>query len=125
MAGHGSTEREAWSELYRRFYDYKTHGRQLPRPGTVGPIKIASQLKVDRYGRLAGEFFRAILDIDYAHVLITDQSSLWHFTADEEETKRKIRKVYGVDIEDVANGNLATIFERIEQERTAKVQSAD
>jgi predicted RNase H-like HicB family nuclease len=114
MAGTGDTREEAFAELQRRFEEYKSEGNLLPRPGTKVPIKFAPSVRIDRYERIAQDFFPRIVNMDYENVLITDESSLFDLMLDVDEVQIKIREVYEVDVRDIEDGNLARILERIE-----------
>jgi hypothetical protein len=69
---------------------------------------------------LAKDFVKRILDIDWAW--ISDESTLCDFHSEEtnESSIKKIRDVYGVDVSDISDGNLADIFDRILENRTAR-----
>jgi len=91
----------------------------LPRPGTKVPIEFATTERVGQHSELAKDFVKRVLDIDWAW--ISDESSLWDFHGDESNGNMtdKIRDIYGVDVSDISDGNLADIFDRILQRRTA------
>jgi hypothetical protein len=119
MPGTGNTRAEAVADLEQKLADYKRREGRLPRPGTRVPIQFAPMVEVDKYAQLAGNFFDKILGMDYRQVLITDQSSLYDFAFSEErlaELQRKIRDIYQVDVSDIEDGNLVTIFARLHQQ---------
>ncbi|HXH66222.1 MAG TPA: hypothetical protein VNI81_03420 [Candidatus Limnocylindrales bacterium] len=62
---------------------------------------------------LGADFIQRILELPWA--FISDESTLSDFHGDENSDilVEKIRAVYGVDVSDIASGNLADIFERI------------
>jgi hypothetical protein len=124
MSGYGDTQDDAYSDLQRKFHEFKMEGNKLPRPGTKLPIQIASHEQIDRYEYIAQDFFPKILDMDYGRILIiTDISSLWNFLHEnEEEYIMRIHDVYGVDISDIEDGSLVRIFERIETEKRAHAE---
>ena len=88
-------------------------GESIPRPGTKVPIQFASQELINARKELADDFIHRVLKLDWA--LITDESSLWDFTADRsiKEFQDRIFLIYGVAVYDIEEGNLATIFKRI------------
>ena len=81
------------------------------------PLKfeLASTTEIDKYEFLATEFFEKILGMNRNDCLITDESSLWDFHSErsDEPFYSKILEAYGVDVSDIANGNLVRIFQRI------------
>jgi hypothetical protein len=115
MAGHGGTEDEALANLRANFEQFCATHDTLPRPGTSTPLEYASSSLVERHERLAREFLRRVLDMDYQECFISDESSLWDFHVDDtnEEVYRKIVELYGVDVSDIDGANLGLIFERI------------
>ena len=78
-------------------------------------LELATTTEVDKFESVAPDFFERILDMDRNDCLITDESSLWdfHFERSNDAFYSKISKVYGMDVSDVENGNLAKIFQRI------------
>jgi hypothetical protein len=120
MSGNGNTKQEALAELRERFEEFKAKENKLPRPGTKVPIEFAVNDRVKQHPELAKDFFRRILEVDWAW--ISDESSLRDFHGDETNDRfvEKIRQLYGVDVSDIPNGNLANIFERIAQDASAK-----
>jgi hypothetical protein len=120
MPGAGDTQEAAYADLAHKLTAYKQQGNRLPRPGTRVPLKFAASSEVGRYEQIATEFFSRILDMDYQRVFISDESSLEDFALSDErsaELRGKIAAVYGIDISDIADGNLVRIFARI-RERT-------
>jgi hypothetical protein len=119
MFGHGQTKGEAYTELDRRFSEYKNQGKKLPRPGTKKKpqIQIAPRVEIEQYEQIASDFFEKILGMNYHECLITDESSLWDFHGEEtnETYHRKIAEVYRVDVSDIESGNLVQIFKRISE----------
>ena len=77
------------------------------------PIVFGPRVRVERHSELANDFIRRVLQLDWAW--ISDQSSLWDFHTDVTNDKfiEQIRLIYGVDVSDLENGNLADIFDRI------------
>jgi hypothetical protein len=119
--GLGRTRADALSEL-EKYYEMRKasraqEGEPAPRPGTAVPLKFASQQRVHANDELMEDFIHRVLDLPWA--FISDESSLWDFHLDEsgEALIAKIRDVYGVDVSDIASGNIAEILERIAAER--------
>ena len=81
------------------------------------PLKyeLASTTEVDKYESVAPDFFETVLGMSRNDCLITDESSLWDFHGEtsNEPFYSKILEIYGVDVSDIENGNLAKIFQRI------------
>lgn len=125
MSGNGNTRTEAIEALRKNFDQFKTGKIKLPRPGSKVPIEFAPNHRVSQHSGLAKDFFRHILDVDWAW--ISDKSSLWDFHGDEtnEELVGKIRSFYGVDVSDIANGNLADIFDRITKSGSGMMPNPD
>jgi hypothetical protein len=116
MSGYGDTREEAYADLQVKFNEYKSQGHKLPRPGTKVPIQFAPMVEIAKYEEIAEDFFPKILEMDYRDALITDSTSLWHFSfTEDEELRRRIREVYGVDVSDIEDENLVQVFQRISQ----------
>lgn len=73
------------------------------------------------FWEVAEDFMRRVFDFEPGDYLISNESSLFDFTGvDEMELKdiqQKIREVYGVDVSDLASGNLLEIFARLHYRR--------
>jgi hypothetical protein len=127
MSGCGNTKKEALETLRKKFDQFKANRNELPRPGAKVPIEFAVSNRVSLHPELAKDFFQRILEIDWAW--ISDKSSLWGFHGDDTNDKfvEKIRRIYGVDVSDIATGNLADIFDRITKSEAAgsAVSNAD
>jgi len=113
MDGLGDTPAGAIRDLREAFARVCAHRGSKPRPGTPVPIQIASQQQVDRQQELADEFVHSVLGVENA--FLTDKSELWHFALAGalDEYYDRIQKLYGVDVRDVPEGNIAQILERI------------
>ena len=113
MSGGGNTELEAREEIRKNFEQFKATKRVLPRPGTRVPIEFAARHRVDRHSELVRDFVQRVLELDWAW--ISDESSLSDFHDNEtnDGLNDKILRIYGIDVSDIPNGNLADIFERI------------
>jgi hypothetical protein len=120
MSGGGNTRLEALEEVRKNFDRFKATGKKLPRPGTKVPIEFAAGDRVSRHPELEKEFIRQVLEINWAW--ISDESCLGDFH-DEETDERlmdRIRRIYGVDVSDIAGGNLADIFDRIAKHKVTE-----
>ncbi len=86
-------------------------------------VLYASDKEIRKHEDLAVDFFEKVLGADYSRFYISDQSSLLHMRASEEDdgvdkkVVEKIREAYGVDISDIEDANFVRIFERIEAAR--------
>lgn len=127
LVATGNTQAEALSVLEATFREVKMErlrkSEPLPRPGATVPVQVAPAERVDAYPELAEDFIRRVLELDWA--LITDQSSLWDFNANEtnESLYARIKEVYGVDVADIQSAQLCEIFERIATEKSNWRQS--
>ena len=87
-------------------------------------IEVAPTIDIESYNHIAVVFFPEILDMDYADVLITDESSLsdfgnWLGTEKEfddsiDELVKKIEDTYKITISDLKDLKLVEVFKRIE-----------
>lgn len=113
MVGGGGTRDEALEDLRKNFEIRRTNNPELPRPGENVPIKFSSTGRVDQFPKLGQEFITQVLGLEWAW--ISDESSLWDFPDTENHPAifGKIQAIYGVDVSDISDGNLARIFERI------------
>jgi hypothetical protein len=118
MSGSANSKLEALEELRKNFDRSKATRPSLPRPGTKVPIEFAATERVGQHPELAKDFVKRVVDIDWAW--IADESSLGDFHQDEtnESLTEKIRLIYDVDVSDISSGNLADIFDRIQEHRT-------
>lgn len=121
LSGVGQTKQEALQEL-QKYFDLRRdtlqrEGRRLFRPGTRAPIEFAFSARIESYGALANDFIERVLGLPWA--FISDESSLWDLDSEatSESLQAKIRDVYGVDVSDIASGNIADILDRIARER--------
>ncbi len=113
LDGFGGTRAEALADLRERFIKACARRFTKPRPGTDVPIEFASQGRIAARQALADEFMRDVLGVEDAW--LSDESSLWHFTlgGSLDEYYAKILLLYGVDVRDVPDGNIAGILDRI------------
>lgn len=121
MFAPGETREEALENLRHNFENYKQKHNTLPRPGTLVELEMAPTQQVDRFADLAHDFISKIVEgVNPNFVFISDSSSLWDFPyEDTAEQFDKIKQVYGVDVSDITDGNLAKIFDRIRQHQSA------
>jgi len=123
MRGGGRTREEAYKKLLQQFEDYKRGGSVLPRPGTVVPLEFCPTGEIETYQEFAKGFLKRILRLDSDPlVVLTDDSSLWHFTlfheVTEDELVARVQAEYDVDVSDIEDGNLVTIFNRIQRKNS-------
>jgi hypothetical protein len=113
LDGFGSTRAEALADLHKRFKNACSMRSAKPRPGTHVPIEFASQERIAARQALVDEFVREVLGVEDAW--LSDQSSLGHFAlgGSLDEYYAKIMLLYGVDVRDVPDANIAEILDRI------------
>jgi hypothetical protein len=113
ITGSGDTKQASFDSLQTHFESFQATGKPLPRPGTHIPIEFASDEKVSRFPSLRDDFIHQILDLEWA--FLSDESSLWHFHELEsnDELNKRILNTYGVDVSDIANGNITDILEPV------------
>jgi hypothetical protein len=84
-------------------------------------IVCASTEGVDSLRHVAVMFIKRIFKLEPDAYFITDEARLRDFTdfgsGDVTPILRKIKRIYGLDVSDIANGNLLEIFRRIEQKK--------
>jgi hypothetical protein len=81
LAGVGRTREEALETLHNIFDNFVDSGGTLPRPGTAKKLEWASREKLEKFSDIEQQFVSDILGLDWA--LMTDESSLWDFHAEE------------------------------------------
>ena len=115
MSGGGDTREEALRDLSAKLEARRARGERLPRPGTGLPIEFASTGRVEAHHRLAADFLQRVLGLDSAECFISDESSLWDFHGDDDNSLlyEKIVLLYGVDVSDIEGARLADIFDRL------------
>lgn len=117
LVGSGDTPEDAMRDLATNFESAKAQrqreGKPLPRPGIDALIEFAAQERVNAHPELADDFVRRVLGLDWAW--ISNGSSLldFHTAETNDALYAKIGEVYGVDVSDIENGNLAEILDRI------------
>ena len=95
----------------------------MPRPGRQVPLEFASQKRIEANSALANEFLQSVFEVEDAW--ISDESTLWDFALEDplDESYAKIQSLYGVDVSDIPDGNLADVLERIAQSRQKRVEA--
>ncbi|MFL9845560.1 hypothetical protein [Flavobacterium rhizosphaerae] len=114
MIDFGKSRDEAIRNLKIMFDEYKNEN-ELPRPGSVVPIKYATSFKVEEYEDIAIDFFEKILGLNYFSCFISDLSSLYDFDLANTDTLSKINEIY--HIEPKGDYLLCDIFEQIYKSR--------
>ena len=125
MLGYGETEEQAIAELKKMFTLYAQNNKELPEPGSSVPVQFASTTMISRYEKIAADYFKRILDMDYRQTLCTDGSRLADFEPLDEAGANQKRTaiikstlaVYGVNITSTYGSPLYLIFEQIERHR--------
>jgi hypothetical protein len=116
MTGVGDSKQEAYRNLEQRLEKRRAIAGSLPRPGSKVSVEFAPTGRVGMYPDIAERFLREVLGFaSGSPVFISDRSSLWDFGARDgiRDYVERIRHVFGVDVTDIEDGNLADIFERI------------
>ena len=115
MSGSGNTRVEAYEDLKRSLARYWSSHGFLPRPGSHVPIEFASTAGVEKFEAIARDFLPRVLDLDFDSCIITDESSLNDFGVLDSDAGRtaRIKELYGIEVSDIADGNLVSIFRRI------------
>lgn len=92
-----------------------------------GPLKgkkvtYASTVRVEEYGKIAGDFMLEVFDFLPGEYLITDESSLRDFTdfasSDTSPIWNRITEIYSIERADVPSEDLADIFAEIRGRRS-------
>jgi hypothetical protein len=122
LTGGGNTPKEAMQDLAVHFEGMKSDreraAKPLPRLGAAVPIEFAATEQVDADLELKDDFIRRVLGLEWA--FISDGSSLWDFHTEPslDTIHSRIKEIYGVDVSDIASGNIAQILSRIAAKRT-------
>ncbi len=121
LMGFGETEEEARSNLKKNFDKFlEDRPGEVPRPGTMMPAEsyLASHKGVDIHRETADKFIRLVLDFDPDFLFFfSDESTLADFVRpgnSAEEFIARAQKAFGVDITDIADGNILQILDRID-----------
>ena len=123
--GLGATQAEAVVKLEAMFNDIRLarekNGEALPRPGTKEPIRFAASDRVTVDIALLHDFLEGILGFKSGDpVFVSDESSIYDFSSDEEEIERYcglVRARYGINVSDQEGLVIADILERISEAR--------
>jgi hypothetical protein len=118
--GLGPTRKEAYDNLAQDLEEIRKHREQMPRPGSHVPIQFASTDRVNSDEELLHDFIERVLGFKRSDpVFISDLSSLDEFgdEAKVAELVQRIRDVYGIEVTDIASGNIADILDRIKEKR--------
>jgi hypothetical protein len=121
IAGLGDSREEALRGLAESFESYKSTHDVLPRPGVQAPIEYVSTERVDKYEKIAVDFFKNILNIDYYNCWISDESSIYDFRFEINGINPKIKAFYGFELGENDPGKLCDIFEKIEKRRARNI----
>ncbi|OKP88492.1 hypothetical protein A3844_07245 [Paenibacillus helianthi] len=116
MNGDGSSKKEAYLRLEENFEQYKSAGKDLPRPGTKMEVMFANVSRIDNLESEAIQFFNEVLDMNYLEMFISDESSLYDFCWSDIlilDANVKINKLYGIHINDIEGLRIVDILERI------------
>jgi len=129
IAGLGDTPNAAIDDLRQNFVDYKRNNDTIPRPGCHVFVQFAESFFFER---LDPEIYRTFAESDpemlrkfMIDVLrlrpdeplrISNESSLFDFAGEDGGIClfERIREVFGVDLSDVTDGNLASVLSRIQ-----------
>jgi hypothetical protein len=104
ISGLGSSRETALLNLKNNFVSIQSSRKQMPRPGTNVPIEFAPTLQIQEIPKfLMSDFLEHILGFDsedQKYVFISDESSLWDFTSDNDLNScyNKILERYGIDV---------------------------
>jgi hypothetical protein len=123
LTGTGETAAAALEQLKNRFNKARETRPSMPRPGRQVPLEFASQKRIEANSALANEFLQSVFEVEDAW--ISDESTLWDFALEDplDESYAKIQSLYGVDVSDIPDGNLADVLERIAQSRQKRVEA--
>ena len=120
LPGLGDTPAAAKNYLRESFELYQQSEETLPRPGCRVPIQFAESSIVDADPEIYRKFIVDVLGFDLADpVFISDQSSLLDFEGVNGgiDLFKRTQEVFGVDVSDITDSNLASIFRRIQDTR--------
>lgn len=84
-------------------------------------VELGSTTGIQTFDEIAEDFMLTLFGFDPGQYLITDLSSLHDFVGVDDmeigDMLAKIRKVYGLDVADLPNGNLLEIFRRLHEQQ--------
>ena len=113
MFGSGRSKNEALKDLENSFERYRSANGTLPRPGTEVPIQFASSDQIEKLEDVAVEFFPEILGYDFHGIFVSDESSVFDFDVDEQETIAAINARYELHLTTLGDGNIVRILSLI------------
>jgi hypothetical protein len=116
ILGGGDTPREARAKLAEAFEEFRAE-HELPRPGTWGKTlgRLAPHEGIRSHGALRDEFIERVLQLNPAETFVSDQSSLTDFDPDVTQFDRRLRLLYGVELDRLPDHRLVTIMDAIAQ----------
>src|SRR5688572_2728734 len=117
VSGFGDTPVAAKDDLRQKFNVYKQSNDTIPRPGCLVPIQFADSSVVESNPDIYSKFIVDVLGFSPDDpVFVSDQSSLFDFGSVSSDVHLfdRTREVFGVDVSDITDGNLASIFKRIQ-----------
>ena len=116
MVGMANTKENAVIELEKCFINYVNSGSKLPRPGTKKELKFASTDGIEAHLDTFDQFCKDILNNDSSSLFVSDESSLWDFTSEDnlDNYYKLILEKYNVDVSNVQDGNILLILKRLE-----------
>jgi len=117
ITGLGDTPEAARDDLGKNFAKFKKSNAIIPRPGCDVPVQFADATVVESNPGIYDKFIVDVLGFGPGDpVFISDQSSLLDFDGVNGGVNlfERVRDVFGVDVTDITDGNLAAIFRRIE-----------
>jgi hypothetical protein len=116
VSGVGDTQEAALADAIQKFAAHEASGEKMWRPGTGPGIVFASNESVNLYPDLQHHFINRVLGLPWA--FLSDQSSLWDFheEPDNSAINLKIGEIYGVDVAQIEDGNIAKILSKIMDE---------
>ena len=113
IIGFGDTPDEARAAVAERLEECRAE-RRLPRPGTRMKFRgLAAHERIRSHGSLRDEFIERVLQLDPAETFVSDLSTLSDFDPKTEEFDRRLRLLYGIDLEKLADDRLITILDAI------------
>jgi hypothetical protein len=118
--GLGPTRKEAYDNLAQDLEEIRKHREQMPRPGVRVPVQFASTDRVNADEELLNEFVERVLGFARSDpVFISDLSSLGEFgdEARVAELVRRVRDVFGVEVTETRDGDIADVLEQIRKRR--------
>ena len=120
MAGSGDSKGRAYQNLKRNLATYWSEHGALPRPGSRVALEFAASDAISRYEEIARDFLPRVLNISFESCLLTDESSLADFEVLEPgaEYTSRIKELYGIEVEELPDAKLVSIFRRIHASRT-------